>query len=330
MAQKTQISISNERPAGEQRQPVVVIAANPKSGGSNQEAIVEELAAQLKIAGFEVRRSGEIDQVKAWVSQLSTETAALQNSAGDAEGRQLMLRAVVAAGGDGTVSLLANELPPGTPLVILPLGTENLLAKHLGLKPVPAQICQTIAANQTICIDVGRANGKLFLVMASCGFDADVVQRLHAARKGHINYWSYAKPIWSSIGQYRYPLLQLFLDGSEQPLLGRWAFIFNVPRYAMNLPIITDADPEDGRLDLCAFRGGSLFRGLFYLGAVFFGQHRRWTNAHLQTFQRLRIEADGRVPFQLDGDPGGELPVEIEVVPKFLRLLVPSSQQTVG
>lgn len=298
---------------------VVLIAANPNSGASNQAAIVDALVAELAQRGLVVRRSSSIEQIKAWVAELRSDRP-LESS--DREPRSLL--AVVAAGGDGTVSLLANELPPQTPLAILPLGTENLLAKYLGLDASPQRLSDLIVGNRSVCLDVGRANGKLFLVMASCGFDAEVVSRLHANRKGHIRHWSYAKPIWGAVGQYQYPEVKIYVDDDPKPIVGKWAFVFNVPRYAMNLPIVAEADPTDGLLDLCAFRGGNLLRGLFYFAAVCLRQHRRWTRACFKRARRLRIEADGRVPFQLDGDPGGELPVEIELLPGFLRLLIPA------
>jgi diacylglycerol kinase (ATP) len=179
-----------------------------------------------------------------------------------------------------------------------------------------------IDGGQTIRLDAGRANGKLFLVMASCGFDADVVARLHSKRKGHIRHWSYAKPIFNAISQYRYPTLRVWVDDDRKPISGKWAFVFNVPRYAMNLPIVEDADPMDEQLDLCMFRGGNLIRGLYYLLAVITRQHRRWREARVTRFRRIRIASDETVPFQLDGDPGGELPVEIQVQPQFLRVVV--------
>ena len=90
----------------------------------------------------------------------------------------------------------------------------------------------------------------------------------------------------------------------------------------MNLPIVDDADPMDEHLDLCVFRGGNLVRGLYYLFIIATRQHRRWREAQVKRFQRIRIESDESVPFQLDGDPGGELPLEIHVQRQFLRVVV--------
>jgi diacylglycerol kinase (ATP) len=286
----------------------VVISINPSSGSTDRRQVVEELAAELKHQGFDVHSLTDIEAVKSVVAKLAG---------------QSQLRAVVAAGGDGTVSLLANSLPPQTPIAILPLGTENLLAKYIGLTADPKSIAEMIAHGSTVKLDSGRANGQLFLVMASCGFDADVVHRVHSQRTGHIQHSSYIKPIVSAISTYRYPKIRIRPDGQENPIIGKWAFVFNVPRYAMNLPIVSDADPRDAQLDLCTFRGGNLIRGLFYLFAILLRQHRGWKVSHFQRFQRVTIEADDRVPYQLDGDPGGVLPLTIEVIPEFLKVLVP-------
>ncbi len=286
----------------------VVISMNPKSGASDQKSIVDQLVSKLTTAGMLVELLTDIDEVKSKVRGLL--------EAGE-------LRTVVAAGGDGTVALLANCLEPQTPIAILPLGTENLLAKHLGLTADPTAICKMIVDGKTIRLDAGRANGQLFLVMASCGFDADVVHRLHSQRTGHIHHWSYARPIVGAISSYRYPKIRIRADGETKTVSAKWAFVFNVPRYAMNLPIVADADPQDGRLDLCTFRHGNLIRGLFYLSAVLLRQHRRWAQTHFRRFEKVAIESDERVPYQLDGDPGGVLPLEIEAIPKFLRVVVP-------
>ena len=172
---------------------VVVISMNPKSGATDQRAVVEKLTASLTEHGFEVL--------------LLTDVAEMIEVVGQHFGERL--RCVVAAGGDGTISLLANELPENTPLAILPLGTENLLAKYLGISAEPVALANMIVAGDCRQLDVGRANGKLFLVMASCGFDADVVHRLHSNRQGHIRHWSYAKPVVSAIRKYKYPKIRI-------------------------------------------------------------------------------------------------------------------------
>ncbi|MCH5377522.1 MAG: hypothetical protein JJ992_26490, partial [Planctomycetes bacterium] len=112
---------------------------------------------------------------------------------------------------------------------------------------------------------------------------------------------------------------------SFEPLAAKWVFVVNLPRYAGGLSIVPEADGTDGRLDVCAFREGSFLSGLMYLGAVIAGQHQGWEDCITARVRRLRIESDEPVPFQLDGDPGGYLPLDIRVLPQRLTLVLPGS-----
>src|SRR5207253_11221252 len=91
-------------------------------------------------------------------------------------------RAVVAAGGDGTVAQVINELPAGTPLAVFPAGTENLFAAAYGFADDPVALVRALAAGRTRALDLGRASvlgkSRLFALMLSAGLDAEVVRRL--------------------------------------------------------------------------------------------------------------------------------------------------------
>lgn len=285
----------------------IVISSNPKSGSSDRQSLVQKAATLLESAGFRVHLSTNIDEVVEKTNEFFQANR---------------LRAVVAAGGDGTVSLLANLLGADVPIAILPMGTENLLAKYLKVSTSAEQLVELVKLGKTVRLDAGSANGKLFLVMAGCGFDAEVVQRLHAKRTGHIRHMSYAGPILGAMGRYRFPKLNIEVDGEPVKRRNSWAFIFNVPRYAMNLKFVDDANSMDGKLDLITFRKPNLFNGLFYLATIVFRNHRGRKDVFVKRFEKMKITSDQPVHFQLDGDPGGQLPLEISVVPKRLRVLV--------
>ena len=273
---------------------VVVFSINPKSGASDQRTLCESIARRLEDIGFHVILSSNLTEVESLAKQ--------HLFAGD-------LRAVVAAGGDGTVSLLANMLPAETPFAILPMGTENLLGRHLKLRADEDFFVSLIQHGKTTRIDAGEANGKLFFVVASCGFDAAIVKRLDEVRSGHINYLSWVKPIWHTMFRYRFPELRYSIDGKQENS-ARWIFLFNIPRYAIGLRMTPEAQDADGKLDLCAYRGSGLARGLLYLSMTFLGRHVKSKSTHLTQFETLTIEAEGGqpVPYELDGDPGGVLP----------------------
>lgn len=289
---------------------VVVVAVNPRSGSGRGADAVALLVRRLEAGGLTVIQSTDVDEV--------VHHAAQRAAAGT-------LRAVVAAGGDGTVGLLANRLPPDTRVAILPLGTENLLAKYLEIDPGGSATADCLLQMREVALDVGQANGKIFLIMASIGFDAEVVHRMHRTRTGNINRSSYFWPIWEAISQYRYPALRILVDGQPLEPVPTWAFVFNVPRYAMNLQIVPEAEADDGLLDLRTFRRGNLFHGLRYLSSVVLRLHRWLQDAAYRQARKIEIDSDEPVPVQLDGDPAGNTPVTIEVIPQRLRVLAPSS-----
>jgi diacylglycerol kinase family enzyme len=294
----------------------VVILVNPKAGTDSALARADRLAELTRRRGFHTEAFTDLGQ--------ATDLANQWHAAG-------CLRALVGVGGDGTAAALVNRTNVGVPLTLLPAGNENLLAKYLGLGRTPEACCQTLAEGRAVCLDAARAAERIFLLMASCGFDAEVVERVHAHRTGHIGRESYFKPILDAVRNYRYPELRICrsetsADGPRRwsaPQAVRWVFAFNVPRYGGGLRIAPEADPADGLLDVCTFRRGGLWPALCYVAAVLAGQHRRLADCGMDRVAGLRITADEPVPYQLDGDPGGCLPVELEVLPKRMTLLVP-------
>jgi diacylglycerol kinase (ATP) len=298
----------------------VVIAINPKTGDQSAALRVEQLVELLRHHGFHVEPLSDLQEV------------ADRANGWHAEG---CLRALVGVGGDGTAAELVNRTTPGVPITMLPSGNENLLARYLGLGRSPEACCETITAGTVMRLDAGKANDRLFLLMAGCGFDADVVWRVHESRQGRVTRASYLKPIVDSIRSYEYPELRIQWDEeaagvaqSPSPSAGaHWLFAFNLPRYGGGLEIAPGADGGDGLLDVCTFRHGGVWHGLLYAGAVLLGQHHRLADFAVRRAGRLRITADSPVPYQLDGDPGGWLPLDIEALPGRLSVLTPKMKE---
>jgi diacylglycerol kinase family enzyme len=294
----------------------VVIAANPHAGASDSRALIQELWRALDGLSFQVEVIADRAAAVAKATQLY---------------HSAKLRALVAAGGDGTAADLLNRTESGLPLALLPLGTENLLARCLGVPRAPGAVANLIAAGHTLHLDAGCANGRFFLLMAGCGFDADVVNRLHSVRQGHITQWSYAKPIWDSIRNYRYPEIRVTYrlnraqdeTPMEHSVMVRWAIVSNLPRYAGRLSFSPDASGTDGLLDVCLFQGRSFWAGMRYLAGIVCGRHSQMSDCITARATRVVIESDGPVPYQLDGDPGGMLPLVIDVVPRRLTVIAP-------
>jgi len=303
----------------------VLIAVNPRAGRRSVQDRVEHLSQLLISQGLKVEVLTELAEVCARADE-------------DFAARRL--RALVGIGGDGTAAELLNRTQQGVPITLLPAGTANLLSKYFGLTGSPETLAGAIAAGTIVRLDVGRAGGRLFLLMLSCGFDAEVVHRVHAYRQsgrrgGHISYLTYFKPILESIRSYRYPEIQVYWDDpcgavglGESSITARWVFAFNLPCYGWGLPLSPAAVATDGLLDLCTFAQGSFWNGVRYLAAAQFGRHLALPDCSSRRVRRLRLEASEPVAYQLDGDPGGSLPLDVEVLPGRLTLLVPPSSPT--
>ena len=225
---------------------LIVIAENPRAGAGEGRTLVERLASVLADRGFQVVREREPEQIR---QRLQAADAAVP--LGNAE----LPACVVCAGGDGTIGMVANWVDAATPLAVLPLGTENLLAKQFGFDRDVDRLAERIASGRTFAIDAGEANGKLFLVVASVGFDAEVVRLLAARRTGHIRHSTWVRPILQALGSYQFPEIRVTTDRHLKPVRTRWAFIFNLPRYALGLRFVAEGHCADGKLDVCCFRG---------------------------------------------------------------------------
>ena len=241
------------------------------------------------------------------------------------------LRALIGVGGDGTAAELVNRTQPGLPITLMPAGNENLLARHLRLDPEPASVFRVVKEGVPWKLDAARANERIFLLMIGCGFDGEVVRRVHQRRTGHIRSRNYAKPILETIRSYEYPQMRVYWGESSQdeqpaPLDARWLFAFNVPCYGGGMQLAPKADARDGLLDIRAMGGGSWWHALRYATAAYARRLERLADCTTCRTERLRITSDARVPYQLDGDPGGFLPVDIEVLPERLTMIVPATR----
>ena len=189
-------------------------------------------------------------------------------------------RCLVAVGGDGTVSALVNERPE-PPLTVMPAGTENLVARHFGLRGDPHGLARTIAAGRSVPVDVGQAAGRRFLLMAGFGFDADVVTRHHRRRvsgSGGIRPTSrmaYVEHVLRSSFSYRFPTISVrILDPGAEEVAARHDRVHLQPApLCPGAAVRPVAREDDGWLDLIVFRHPGPFQAFYYLCKVFCGIH---------------------------------------------------------
>lgn len=288
----------------------VFAIVNPAAGAHRQHSTFRAMLARLRGMGVEVE------------VRTTAHGGDGRRIAGETPGRADY---VIAAGGDGTVREVVDGLAgTNVPLLIWPTGTENLVAKSLGFRACVQLIPDCITIGRTVALDVGAANGRCFLVVAGMGFDAEVVERLSQVRSGHITHLTYLGPLWRVFWTHQFPKLRILHEDRVWWEGRGMAFVGNMSRYSLGLPVVRDARPDDGLLDLLVLPCRNRVQLLGHSVRTPLARHVEHGGARYLRFRKLRIESVGRrVPLELDGDCGGSLPVDVEVRPAALAVRLP-------
>ncbi len=234
---------------------------------------------------------------------------------------------IVAAGGDGTVQDVINRYPDQR-IAILPLGTENLLARYLGIKKSGQFVAEMISQGTTREMDLCQINQHKFALMASIGFDAAVASELTQTRKGHISHFSYLRPIWNTLRSYPYEEFRVMTADCVQGITAYHAIIVNIPVYGLKLNFAPSADDQDGLLEVVLFRKKGIWNMLKYVIRVMRGSHLTAEGVQILQAKQIQVESNHPIPVQTDGDATDLTPVEIRVLPAAARFIVPCSTRT--
>lgn len=234
---------------------------------------------------------------------------------------------VVVVGGDGTVCEAVHGLiGSNLPLAIWPTGTENLVAKSLSFRADAGRLTACLLRGRLMDVDVGVANGRSFLVVAGAGFDAEVVQRLVRNRTGHITHLSYALPLWRTFWEHRFPPVRVWAEGRLYWEGRGLVFLGNMSRYALGLPVVRDARPDDGLLDLCIFACRDRRQLLAHSLRTVLRRHLEHADVRYARVREVRVESPESVPLEIDGEWAGMLPLEATIRPAAVRIKVPADQ----
>ena len=230
---------------------------------------------------------------------------------------------VLASGGDGTVTACASGVAgSGIPLALLPAGTGNLLARNLGLPLALDDALQVALTGTDRRLDAGTANGKPFVVMAGLGFDAKMMDSTSEVLKKRLGWAAYGV---SALRHLRDRPVRVTLRADGGPPLRRRAsgvVVGNVGWLQGSVPLLPDAEPDDGQLDLVVLtaRGGA---GWLALAAHVLMRRSAPGRVVHSTFRELRIELDRPQLWEADGEVIGrtrQLMVAVQAGKLLLRV----------
>jgi len=237
--------------------------------------------------------------------------------------------AVIVAGGDGAVRLVAPEAArAGAAVWQAPCGTENLVARAFGTCTDPRRIADAVRSARRRSIDLPVASETPFLIMASVGFDADVVHAVSARRSGAITHLSYARPIIDALRAWTPSAIAWEIDGEREELGHGMVVVGNLREYGVRLNPAADAVPDDRMLDAVFIPAGSALALGAWVPLLWTGLHRRHPDLRERRGARIALEADPPVRLQLDGDaagsPDGFRRLELAVTGQRVDMLLPA------
>lgn len=235
--------------------------------------------------------------------------------------------AVIACGGDGTVNEVASSLTDtNTAFGIIPFGSGNGLARHLGIPLNVKGALQMISEFPTMQIDYGKMNDHKFFCSCGSGFDAQI--SFDFANQGTRGLATYIKVILQDYWKYTpKPYKLTFPDGKEQTFNAFLVTFANADQYGNDAFIAPNASIHDGLLDVAVIHDLSLLRVpklAFQLMTKKLDHNVNVDYYRAQSVQFLR-EEDG--PFHIDGDPLTEgKEINISIVANGLKVIAKSAQ----
>lgn len=247
-----------------------------------------------------------------------------------AHGIELALGAIdsnelpVVVSGDGLIGAVGGALAgTGATMGLIPAGRGNDLARGLGIPADPEAAVDCLLTGAVSKLDVGEANGKRFLGIASVGFDSVANRIANEVRflKG--------KPVYAwgalrALAGWKPARFTLKEGGSETRITGYTVAVANNGYYGGGMKMAPGADPTDGLLDVVTIGEVGRLGFIANLPRVFRGTHVRRPEI-VSVHRTTSIEISASRPFTMyaDGDPLTDLPARIRVLPGQLNLIVP-------
>jgi len=231
---------------------------------------------------------------------------------------------VVAVGGDGLVGCLAGALRGGAgPLAIVPSGRGNDFARVLRIPTEPREAARVAVDGVERRLDIGLANGRPFVGIASLGFDS-VANRIANEAKLVKGTLVYLYAALRTLAGWKHARFRVTIDGQEHEVVGYSVAVGNSKAYGGGMIVFPQAKLDDGLLDVLLVEKHGKLRWLASIPGAFKGTHTTNPHAQYETGEVVQVVADRPFTVYADGDPIAELPLEVTIDKGSLRVIVPT------
>jgi diacylglycerol kinase (ATP) len=245
-------------------------------------------------------------------------------------------RTLVAVGGDGTVNEIVNGIAgiDGVELAIVHRGTGGDFVRTFGIPRKLEAALDVARSGRTGEVDLGHATLRTwagregvtwFANIASAGMSGAVAKRVNETGKALGGKLSYA---WSTLAVFaRWRNAQVTVTVGDEERSGAMydVVVANGRYFGGGMKICPEAEPADGLFDVLLIGDVTKSDLVLTLPKIYRGTHLPHPKAELLRGPKVTVDAQIPLPVELDGEQPGTTPASFEIVPRALRLRVPSS-----
>jgi YegS/Rv2252/BmrU family lipid kinase len=301
-----------------QQKPKTYVVLNPVAGVSQAGMVRERIQSVLQARDipFEIYETTGQEDLKQHVRD-----AVKQG-----------FRLFISAGGDGTLSSVIDGLV-GTdiPLVIIPTGTWNALARALDIPLSVDQALDLLFQEHTIqTIDAMDVNGNYFVLSVSAGIGALAMKDVEREDKRRLGKLADLRRAAAEMLAFRAFQFEVKIDGRQvtkfraSELMVANTAILGIKALQLDPNIRMD----DGKLNVCRIYANTITE-YFKLGASMLrrNQKRNWNVLCMEALEQVEIRSREKLPVQGDGEVIGQLPITVKIRPKAIRIVTPVNVQ---
>ena len=244
--------------------------------------------------------------------------------------------AIIASGGDGTVSAVAGALI-GTeiPLGIIPRGTANAFSMALNITQQIGQMrraCEIILAGKTRTIDAARCNDLPLILLAGIGYEAETIEKADRDAKNRWGSLAYIMAGWQQLDEQKLFEAEVEIEGETKTFQAGAITVANAaPPTSVLAQGIGEVVADDGLLDITIATVDNKIQAvttLFsMLGAALIKTSAELDNIVHVRSRKVRISASPAQKVVLDGEIIGNTPLEIECLPQSLTVFAPTNDK---
>lgn len=297
----------------------VLLIYNPKSGSGMFQSNLDKIVAKFQSRGMIVvplRADGSVS-IESFLSGLN----------------EVQYRKIIAAGGDGTINIVVNAMMKNdlhVPLALFPAGTANDFAHYFDIPTDIDGMLSIALEDNYMDADLGKCNDRYFVNVAAIGPVIDVSQKTDATMKNALGIVAYYLRGLSEVKSLK--PVEFTITSPQINFTGDIFFmvVMNGNSAGGFRRLGVQSSINDGLLDVIIFKEMNFMELLPLAINVLQGRHDENKNVIYFQTPSLRIESPADMSTDVDGERGEPLPLDIEIVPRRLKINTRRSKETVG